>query len=268
MAEGPEDQAQTPSFLIGTLDAKAQLDQTCPYAKTLTGYSQTLERWCVIQIRCKRWGCRYCGERKTVAFGFRVSDAQPNRLITLTIATKSWSSPREAFDGTKRMVTRLAIKLRRDHGEFEYFKVLEVTKKGWPHYHLIVRSSYIPQPKISNEWNRLTGAHIVDVRKIKKPSDVYFYIVKYLSKQKYIPWTDRRVSWSKHFFQDKEFDRGPGLKLDHVGMIDEHPRSVLRKEYHPFRIHIYSADCWTLPEGVGFELGRPMSSLRRRKKKA
>ncbi len=268
MKESAESQEGLPEFLIGSLAGNEILEETCPSAKTLHGWSETIERWCVIQIRCKRWGCRHCGERKIRHFGLKCQNAEPNRLITLTVDTKIWESPREAFEGTKRMVTRLAVKVRRAFGEFEYFKVLEVTKKGWPHYHLIVRSGYIPHRFLSDEWNHLTGAPIVDVRKIKKPADVYFYIMKYLAKQKYIPWTDRRVSWSKHFFEKENFERAVGLKLTQVGWLDDHPRDVLRREYHPFRISIYSKDCWILPEDVGCEIGIPMATLamKRRKK--
>lgn len=269
MEASEESQEALPRFLIGSIRANEILEKTCPSAKTLTGFSRTLNRWCVIQIRCKRWGCRHCGERKIVHFGWKCQNAEPNRLVTLTISTREWENPRAAFHGTKSKVTQLAVKLRRRYEEFEYFKVLEVTKKGWPHYHLIVRSPYIPQREISDEWNRLTGAHIVDVRKIHKPSDVYFYIVKYLAKQKYIPWTDRRVSWSKRFFLPDDFEKGEGLGLESVGWCDEHPRDVLRREYHPFSISIFSNDCWVLPADVGSEIGIPMKTLnmkRRRKR--
>ena len=184
------DPSQQPNnkFLVGSTLNHESLANTCPSAKTLTGFSTLLDRWVVIQIRCKRWGCRHCGERKVTYLGWRCQDAEPNRLITLTISTSLWETPRQSYEATKSKVTQLAIRLRRKFGEFEYFKVLEVTKKGWPHYHLVVRSGYIPQPTISDIWQQLTGAHIVDVRAIKKTRDVYFYVVKYLAKQKYIPW--------------------------------------------------------------------------------
>jgi hypothetical protein len=47
----------------------------------------------------------------------------------------------------------------------------------------------------------LTNAPIVDIRKIQRCDNVFRYIIKYLCKQTYIPWTDRRASWTKHFFK-------------------------------------------------------------------
>lgn len=257
-------QARSPHFLIGSLEAKTTFDATCPTAKTIVAYSETLQSWVVLLIRCKRWGCRHCGERKVSHFAWRCMDAAPNRLVTLTISTSLWESPRAAYDGTKRMVTQLAVRLRRKFGEFEYFKVLEVTKKGWPHYHLIVRSEYIPQRRISGVWAELTGATIVDVRQLKKQNDVYFYVMKYLTKQKYIPWTNRRVSWSRNFFPASSFDPPPPLKLKQVGWIDDHPRDVIRRHFLPSWITEYSPDCWKIQENIGCPVGRKLRRKRKR----
>jgi len=255
------------TFLIGSLSKGEFMSKTCESAKTLVGYSEELSRWCVIQIRCKRWGCRHCGERKMTHYAWRCQDAKPNRLVTLTVNNPLWETPRQAFDETKRQVTALAVRTRRLYGEFEYFKVLEVTKKGWPHYHLIVRSKYIPQHYLSDLWNELTGAPIVDVRKLKKSKDVFFYVMKYLAKQKYIPWTNRRVSWSRSFFDDTPFDSGPGLRLTQVGWIDEHPENILMKHFRPVRLEPYSKDCWTLQPGTGYPVGRSLLSMRMARKK-
>lgn len=253
--------------MIGSTLGHKLLSDTCPSAKTVTGFSKTLDRWCVIQIRCKRWGCRHCGVRKSTHFAWKCIDARPNRLVTLTVNNKLWENPRAAYDGTKRKVTELATKLRRSHGEFEYFKVLEVTKLGWPHYHLIVRSGYIPQRHISQQWNLLTGAPIVDVRRIKKTQDVYFYVVKYLCKQKYIPWTNRRVSWSRNFFDKTPFNQPDGLQLTQVHWSDEHPVEVLKKHFDVFFIHPFSRDCWTLLQECGHPVGTPIGLKRKKRKK-
>ncbi len=258
-------QEPNPTFLIGSTLAHTTFENTCPSAKSMTGFSQTLERWVVIQVRCKRWGCRHCGERKVTHFGWKCEDAQPNRLITLTVSNSLWENPRAAYEGTKGKVTQLAVRLRRKFGEFEYFKVLEVTKLGWPHFHLIVRSPYIPQQVIAGLWKQLTGAFIVDVRKIRKHRDVYFYVVKYLAKQRYIPWTTRRVSWSKNFFAKETFKSPGSLALIDVCWIDEHPESIIRGHFHPFRIEAYSSDCWAIEKGYGHSVGEPIAQVHRKK---
>lgn len=262
-----EGQPPNPTFLIFGKLAHDTMQNTCPSAKSMIAFSIKLGRVVVIQVRCKRWGCRHCGERKVTHFGWRCEDAKPNRLITLTVSNSLWSSPRAAYDGTKGKVTQLAIRLRRKFGEFEYFKVLEVTKKGWPHYHLVVRSEYIPHQVIARMWQDLTGATIVDVRKIKKSRDVFFYVMKYLAKQRYIPWTTRRVSWSKNFFPPMKFKGGKTLDLVQVHWNDEHPDYMLKKYFHPFRIEAISSDCWAIETGKGEIVGTPISLARRKKTK-
>lgn len=197
-------------------------------------------------------------------FAWKCFDAKPNRLVTFTVANAIWRSPRDAFEGTKRKITQAATRLRREFGEFEYFKVLEVTKKGWPHYHLVVRSPYISQRHLSNLWDELTGAHIVDVRKLKATKDVYFYVMKYLAKQKYIPWTNRRVSWSKRFFVKTPFDTSKGLELVDVSMQSEHPTVTIENNYRNVTLTAYSRDCWLIEEGKGHEIGIPIEELRRK----
>lgn len=91
----------------------------------------------------------------------------------------------------------------RREGSVEYLRVLEVTKKGWPHYHLLVRSPYLAHRLVRDTWAALTGATICDVRAVKKADNVYWYLVKYLGKQLYCDFTDRRVSQTAKFFTPK-----------------------------------------------------------------
>ena len=106
-------QAAESSFLVGSITADQVFSRTCPSAKTIVAFSDSINLWCLIQIRCKRWGCRTCGERKMTRYAWRVKDAEPNRLVTLTVNNPLWSSPRAAYDGTCRAVTQLAVKIRR-----------------------------------------------------------------------------------------------------------------------------------------------------------
>jgi hypothetical protein len=130
--------------------------------------------------------------------------AKPTKLITLTVNPEYYVFPRDAYDKTRRQVTELAKKLRKPGKEFEYLRVLEVTKKGWPHYHLVARTPYIPQKQLSDLWASMTGAPIVDIRTVQQSTNVFKYVLKYLCKQTYVPWTNRRISWTKNFFPKPE----------------------------------------------------------------
>ena len=90
------------------------------------------------------------------------------------------------------------------------------TKRGWPHYHLLVRSGYRDYRFVRQVWSELTGAIIVDVRKVKKRDSVYWYLVKYMCKQEHCDFTQRRLSWTKKFLPPKK--EMPGL-----GIVDWKP---------------------------------------------
>jgi len=126
--------------------------------------------------------------------------AAPNRLMTLTVDPALYNAPRDAFEVTSPLVSELIRTLRKRFGEVEYLRVTEVTRAGWPHYHLLIRSKYLPQPVVQAEWNRLTGAKIVDLRKAQQCFKAYYYLAKYLSKMHKLDWTERHVSFSKSFF--------------------------------------------------------------------
>lgn len=189
-------------LLVGVASDLPRLVPICPTSTTGTAWSEALRRSVVISVGCRRWGCPFCGRRRVAALARRVEDAAPNRLITLTVDIKLWESPRAAYDGTRRALGPWTRAMRRD-GPFEYLRVLELTKRGWPHYHLMVRSGYRPYAEVSRVWAELTGARVVDVRQIKQRDSVYWYLVKYLAKQAYCDFTERRVSQTGKFFKPK-----------------------------------------------------------------
>jgi len=210
-------------FLLSESPVDRRQALPCTAATTLTGYSMTLATSVVVAVTCKRWGCQFCGPKKVHRLAHLTKAAVPTTLITLTVDAKLHESPRAAYDNTRRAIPHLVRTIRRSWGDFEYLKVLEVTKKGWPHYHFVARCSYIPQRELSHEWALLTGAPIVDIRKIKKTEDAYWYVVKYLAKQAYIPWTSRRVSMTKRFVPKLPEEPKPSLQLEQVERFNEHP---------------------------------------------
>jgi hypothetical protein len=203
----------------------------CTDATTLLAWSETLATWIIIANTCKRWTCRFCGEMKSRQFAQIARSAQPNRLITLTVNPPLYDSPRQAFEKTAPAVAKLTQTIRRHKGPIEYLRVLEVTRKGWPHYHLVARSPYIDQGWLSNEWDKLTHAPIVDIRAIKQSQEVYWYVMKYLGKQRYIEWTNRRVTMTRAFAPAKPPNDRPSLGLLDTKRYCYHPRAYMFHEW-------------------------------------
>ena len=228
----PADEETGHVYLADSWDfVKNKLD-TCPNAMSLQAFSPALNATVIRALPCNQWSCRWCIRIKKGRIIRKVTDAKPNRLLTLTINPSLYESPREAFDATRRQLPRLFHSLRATYDSIEYFRVVEVTRRGWPHYHCCVRSNYLPHHDVKATWERLTGATIVDLRQIKKTSQAVTYIVKYLSKLSNIPWTARHMSYSKKFFP-KEPDKP---KADHdyvkIHVVKAHPVTCITVDKH------------------------------------
>jgi len=204
----------------------------CPNAQTLLAHDIDFDENLVLVLPCKQWSCRSCSTKKIAALAYRTGQAQPNRLLTLTINPARHETPRAAFDATRRQVPVLFTQLRQRFGEVEYLRVTEVTRLGWPHYHCLVRSPYLPHPVVKSLWDKLTGATIVDVRQVDKSFRAYTYLVKYLSKIHALEWTERHVSFSRSFFPNDTADLRPKRNLTGKTVVPQHPYNYLEEHYH------------------------------------
>lgn len=109
------------------------------------------------------------------------------RFLTLT-------SSNESPDTCQKDWRKLYMRLKRRGLLTAYIKVPELSKNGKQHLHIIFRGQYIAQAMISELWQQLHQAKIVDIRGISKnPSKSYLaaYMAKYLSKENFF-----RYSWS------------------------------------------------------------------------
>ncbi len=226
-SDKPTSQESDSYTLCGHYEELRRWLNLCPAAGTITAWSETLATFVIGQTRCKRWSCPHCGPRRIAHLTKKTVDAKPNKLVTLTVRPKMYDHPREAYDKTRKAVSKLTHKIRNEGKEWEYLRVLEVTKKGWPHYHLVVRGDYVKQQWLADEWYKLSGAWIVDIRRIKKQSEAASYVMKYLYKQKSVPWTDRRVSFSRNFFAKDKDDKPEPLFLIDVKIEGGSPASNL-----------------------------------------
>ena len=200
---------------------------TCPHAQTLSAYSLALRASVLIPLPCKRWSCRFCAEAKTSFLAARTRDARPNRLMTLTVNPAHYDTPRQAFDETRSKIAPLMRTLRGKFGDVEYLRVTELTRKGWPHYHFLVRSGYLPHSVVRDRWQELTGAQIVDLRPCSRNFRAYTYLLKYLTKMHSIGWTNRHVSYTRKFFPPRPDRDSNSLDLQETEVHEIHLASYL-----------------------------------------
>lgn len=122
-------------------------------------------------------------------------------LLTLTCNPSAHKSHSAAFAAMSIGVNRLVKRIRRQwpKAEVQYFLIWERTKKGWPHAHLLLRAPFIPQAWLSHHWAELTGAPIVDIRKLDSSDAVIAYVAKYLTKDPSVPPGMKRYRFSQGF---------------------------------------------------------------------
>lgn len=124
--------------------------------------------------------------------------ARPNRFVTLTC--RHQNGQEAALERITKSLPRLITALRKSRGEIDYFRMWESCEDGYPHFHLLVRSEFIPHSEIKALWERLTEAPIVDIRKAHGRS--MRYVAKYLNKARNRDktWSRQRISVSKKFW--------------------------------------------------------------------
>ncbi|MBA7716670.1 hypothetical protein ES703_125744 [subsurface metagenome] len=87
------------------------------------------------------------------------------------------------------------MRLRRLGVLTDYIRVIEYTKSGYEHVHMIYRGVYIPQPVLSRLWQEIHQAPIVDIRSVKASKQhlrgAAAELAKYMAKE-----GCRRYSWS------------------------------------------------------------------------
>lgn len=224
-------QEPAPPLKVRATDQTRAWLNTCPNAQTLSAQCPELSREVLVILPCKQWGCPHCARQKIADLARRTRGAKPNRLLTLTVDPKRYETPREAFDATRSQVPELIRRLRKRFGEIEYLRVTELTRRGFPHYHMLIRSGFLPQPVVKKDWNELTGAIIVDLRQVKQSFQAYTYLVKYLAKLHKIEWTERHVSYSRSFFPPKDDPPPSPWTFDQSAVIQSHPATVLQQSY-------------------------------------
>ena len=159
----------------------------------------------IIPIRCRSWACPTCGPRNKRKLLRRMRDAPATTLITLTCNPRSYTSPDSAFRHLSQQLPHLIKRIRRrfPSSGFQYVLIWERTKRGWPHAHLLCRTSFLPQRWVSRAWGDLTGAPIVDVRAISRQDGAVRYVAKYLAKDPQAPDNMKRYRASQAFFLTK-----------------------------------------------------------------
>jgi len=184
-------------------------------------------------LTCKSWNCEYCAPRRRAKLMAQASSGTPTRFITLTVNPDVGDDPEHRLKLLAN-AWRLVIKrLRRLHPdkEIEYLALVEATKAGEPHLHILFRGPYISQQLLSTFMAELIQSPIVDIRRIKNAKEAIRYVAKYVTKKPAQFGTAKRYWFSQHYQPPYEPDEAtepsPGVRW----YIDRRPLHEIFTEW-------------------------------------
>lgn len=169
---------------------------------------QSPERAEAKPLLCRSWGCEHCQPLRRRQLMAQAASGEPNRFLTLTVNPAYLDSPESRLKALAWAWRTVVKRLRREHrGEsIEYLAVVEATKAGEPHLHILLRSPFIPHFQLSKYMGELINAPIVDIRKIANRSQVVAYVAKYITKKPEQFGTSKRYWSSRHYEISDEWE--------------------------------------------------------------
>lgn len=191
--------------------SKGEALACCPKCKDF--YLYNFKTGELLKPGCKAYACEYCGGKKAKrleqALTNYLSKYKHIRLFTFTLNTNAFATQTTALKHVSEIWRRFINNLRRckalseSQRNVNYIKVLELTKRGYPHYHCFMLE-YLPWQIIQALWNDAVktvtgysgkGGH-VNIKHSFTPERAARYVVKYVLKSVHEKrWTLRL--WSK-----------------------------------------------------------------------
>jgi hypothetical protein len=132
---------------------------------------------------CRSWGCETCGPVRKAKCEIHMRLGQPDKFLTLTCRPEPDQTPTQRRGVMGKAFAELMRMWHRHTGRKpEYYVVVEETKRGEPHLHVLMRADPVPQRLIAEWWKKLTGWFVVWVKDVKDASKHARYLGKYLGK--------------------------------------------------------------------------------------
>lgn len=170
-------------------------------------------------LYCRTWSCPDCAPRRRAQLIAQGIGGQPQTFLTLTMRADYPGGPIEqakALNAAWRTL-RQAIARRWKLKGIPHLAVIERTKEGVPHLHILARLPYIPQKWISQKMAAYIGSPIIDIRRIDKHRNVASYVAKYIGKEPHQFGTCKRYYRSRDYElrEDRKGKRPPRPWLHH-----------------------------------------------------
>jgi len=196
------------------------------------------------RVNCNSWSCSYCGPRKARTARARIRDVAEaldlKYFLTLTLDPSKLANKKMAVPYLRLCFDKFRLYLKREFGVApSYICVLEFTKAGIPHLHVLF-DRFIRQAWISRVWSSLGGGRIVFIKQVTV-RNVARYLSKYLTKELLLsaPKGARRITTARSIKLFPKFNSGIAWALHHHSIYraleDANAKHFFTREQDLFR---------------------------------
>jgi hypothetical protein len=175
-------------------------------------------------LRCRSWLCPECAPDRKRRLIKEILDGAPTVFLTLTIrhvpGETAPDAARRLIDAWRR-ARRSWMQLHKVK-HLPFYCVVEATKLGWPHLHVMLRNVWISQQWLSDFMSEAINSPIVDIKKIDGAGRAAGYVGKYAGKcsQKFGTckryWRSRDYLLVKADQAEPEKKRRTGFEVEHT----------------------------------------------------
>lgn len=138
-----------------------------------------------VSLKCRSWTCDLCHDDRRKQLVALAASGNPTTFITLTTRPRASETPTQrarALADAWRLIVKRACR-RYGYKKIDYLCVIEATKRGEPHLHILSRVPWLDQRWLSQQAKEMLGAPVVDIRRAQHSSRVAAYVAKYIGKQ-------------------------------------------------------------------------------------
>lgn len=158
-------------------------------------------------LKCHAWTCPRCESGRREALRRLALAGNPTKFLTLTVNPAVGI---DADDRARALIWAWRILIKRiarmqKTKKIDYLWVIEATKNGEPHLHVLMRADYIDQRYISSVMTELINAPIVHVKAVNNGAHAAAYVAKYCSKDARKFAGCKRYGYSSTWIIDEEY---------------------------------------------------------------
>lgn len=155
-----------------------------------------------VTLKCNAWTCPDCLPKRQKQLMAEALGGSPWTFLTLTLRRRPGADALQAAKLICRAwrLLRYRIMRRFKLQRLPFFAVMEATKAGWPHLHIMLRAPFIPWQWLRVQWIALTGSERLKVEAIRTKKGSAAYVAKYCSE------APVKFGTCKRYWQSQDYD--------------------------------------------------------------